>query len=167
MKSFKTLLEDANKLKLPADSFGDGTESVKGLERTFKKSNPGEDIKKWAKTVDLSEPIDITIFNNGEIGFSDGHHRVLAAKLLNKKLNVNIERNELKQEIFLIWLEYIKKGYSKILMNPNDFSMNRTYFDMPTIDLMDRADKKFNPSRRGETVATDIFNFYQEELSKK
>jgi len=44
----------------------------------------------WARKVDTSEPVDVSIFGDGEIKISDGHHRYLAAKILGKPLNVNL-----------------------------------------------------------------------------
>lgn len=53
--------------------------------------------KEWAKKINLSEPIDVEYWEDKEMGFDkgfyiqDGHHRYLAAKILNKPLNVNLE----------------------------------------------------------------------------
>ena len=44
----------------------------------FKKSE--EEQKAWAKTVNLSEPVEITVFLDGMFKHGDGHHRVMAAK---------------------------------------------------------------------------------------
>jgi len=52
----------------------------------------GSDFKnkeEWAKTVDLSEPIDV-IFENEKFYIDDGHHRYYAAKILGKKIKVNL-----------------------------------------------------------------------------
>ena len=48
----------------------------------FKKSK--EEQIEWAKTVNLSEPVEITVFLSGMFKHGDGHHRVMAAKLLGK-----------------------------------------------------------------------------------
>lgn len=51
--------------------------------------------KQWAFKVDLSEPIDVSYWEDDKhnIGFyiEDGHHRYMAAKILNKPLNVNLK----------------------------------------------------------------------------
>lgn len=51
--------------------------------------------KQWASKINLSEPIDVSYWgdNKHKIGFyiEDGHHRYMAAKILNKPLNVNLE----------------------------------------------------------------------------
>lgn len=59
--------------------------------------NPKQQIKDfgkgpeaWAKTVNLSEPIDVS-YENGEFWIEDGHHRYTAAKILGKALNVNLQ----------------------------------------------------------------------------
>ena len=53
--------------------------------------------KQWASKVNLSEPIDVSYWGDDEhnLGFyiEDGHHRFMAAKLLDKPLNVNLEIN--------------------------------------------------------------------------
>lgn len=54
----------------------------------------GLPAKEWAKGVDLSEPIEVSLRNNrGKPTFyiEDGHHRYTAAKLLGKKLNVSLD----------------------------------------------------------------------------
>ena len=42
----------------------------------------------WSKTVNLTEPIQLS-YKNGKFFIEDGHHRYLAAKILNKELNVD------------------------------------------------------------------------------
>lgn len=52
--------------------------------------------KEWAKTINLNEPIDVSYrVHNGEKGFfiEDGHHRYMAAKILDRPLNVDIDIN--------------------------------------------------------------------------
>lgn len=51
--------------------------------------------KEWASKVDLSEPIDVSYWQDSDHkkGFyiEDGHHRYVAAQILKKPLNVNLE----------------------------------------------------------------------------
>lgn len=51
--------------------------------------------KQWASKVDLSEPIEVSYWEDDdhERGFyiEDGHHRYTAAKILNKELNADLE----------------------------------------------------------------------------
>jgi len=44
----------------------------------------------WAKTIDLSKPIDVT-YEDGVFKVDDGYHRYYAAKILEKPLNVSLE----------------------------------------------------------------------------
>jgi hypothetical protein len=44
----------------------------------------------YAKSVDLSEPIDVA-YENGKFVIEDGHHRYWAARILNRPLNVKLE----------------------------------------------------------------------------
>ncbi len=45
--------------------------------------------EEWAKSIDLSEPIDV-IFEDGKFKIDDGYHRFYAAEILNKPLNVEL-----------------------------------------------------------------------------
>jgi len=54
----------------------------------YKQEKSGLSKIDWAKTVDLSEPIQLS-YKNGKFYIEDGHHRYYAAKILNKDLNVN------------------------------------------------------------------------------
>jgi hypothetical protein len=44
----------------------------------------------WAKTINLSEPIDV-VFEKNKFYIDDGHHRTYAAKILKQPLNVNLD----------------------------------------------------------------------------
>lgn len=46
--------------------------------------------KQWASGVDLRQPIEIA-YEHGKFFVEDGHHRYVAAKILNKPLNVVID----------------------------------------------------------------------------
>ncbi len=52
--------------------------------------NSGKSPQDWARSIDLTEPIDV-IYENGVFKIDDGHHRFYAAKILNKMLNVSLE----------------------------------------------------------------------------
>lgn len=51
--------------------------------------------QQWASKINLTEPIDVSYEENkrNKLGFyiEDGHHRYMAAKILNKPLNINLE----------------------------------------------------------------------------
>jgi hypothetical protein len=55
-----------------------------------KQKKSGLSKEEWAKTVDLSEPIDVS-YDGKNFNIEDGHHRYYAAKILNKPLRVNLE----------------------------------------------------------------------------
>ena len=71
----------------------DDLENVK-----YEISKSGLSLKKWSEKIDLSEPIDVD-FNGKNFILQDGHHRYVAAKTLNKMLNMNltIKANPLKK----------------------------------------------------------------------
>ena len=50
--------------------------------------NSGLSEKKWAESVDLTEPIQLS-YEGGKFKIEDGHNRYLAAKILGKDLNVD------------------------------------------------------------------------------
>jgi len=54
----------------------------------IKKSGLGK--KKWALSVNLSEPIDVS-YENGKFNIEDGHHRYMAALILDKKIPIKLE----------------------------------------------------------------------------
>lgn len=57
--------------------------------------NSGLTPKKWAESINLSEPIDVAYETNKKgvnlFYLEDGHHRYTAAKILKKPLNVSLE----------------------------------------------------------------------------
>ena len=64
--------------------------------------------QEWAKTISLEEPIKASIYSDGEIKIQDGHHRFLAAKILNKPLRVNMTAINTKMPILQSAIERIK-----------------------------------------------------------
>jgi uncharacterized ParB-like nuclease family protein len=83
----KNLKPDDLKIKWKGD--------LENVKYEIKKS--GLTPQKWASKINLSEPIDVSYSKNkkGQKGFyiEDGHHRFMAAKILNKNLNVSLEIN--------------------------------------------------------------------------
>lgn len=77
-------------------AFGFSTSDLKTLHPSKLKIKWHDDLENvlnkiaWAKTVDLSEPIEVS-YSKGKFFIEDGHHRYYAAKLLNKELNVVVE----------------------------------------------------------------------------
>ena len=54
----------------------------------YEQQKSGLSKKEWAKTINLSEPIQLS-YEKGKFWIEDGHHRYYAAKILNKELNVD------------------------------------------------------------------------------
>ena len=100
----------------------------------FKKSD--EEKLAWAKTVDLSEPVEITVFLDGAFKHGDGHHRVMAAKLLGKDIPIIITRNHIKEKaeegVWEKWLELVQSGNS-----PKD--LNSDQYNIKTMDILNQV----------------------------
>lgn len=45
----------------------------------------------WVRSVDLSEPIQVSVRGDGRLWLEDGHHRTFCARRLNKKLQAIVE----------------------------------------------------------------------------
>lgn len=68
-------------------------DDLENVKYEIKKS--GITPKQWASKINLTEPIDVSYWEDKshKRGFyiEDGHHRYVAAKILNKPLNVNLK----------------------------------------------------------------------------
>lgn len=84
-EDIKTLMPNQLKIK-----WKDDLENVKWEINKSKLTS-----KQWASNIDLTEPIDVSYWEDDthKKGFyiEDGHHRYMAAKILNKPLNVNLK----------------------------------------------------------------------------
>jgi hypothetical protein len=76
----KTLMPNQLKIKWKQD-----WDNVK-----WEQHNSGLSKQQWSKKINLSEPIDV-VYEKNNFYVDDGHHRLFAAKVLNKPLNVNLE----------------------------------------------------------------------------
>jgi len=63
-------------------------QDLENVKNEIKKS--GLSKEEWAKQINLTKPIDV-VFENDKFYVDDGHHRYLAAKILNKKLPVSLK----------------------------------------------------------------------------
>ena len=94
--------------------------------KNFFKKTPEEQLE-WAKTVNLSEPVEITVFSDGVFGHGDGHHRVMAAKLLGKDIPIIITNNHMKKKseegVWERWLELVQSGNSPKDLNPEGYNI--------------------------------------------
>ena len=91
----------------------------------FKKSQ--EEQLEWAKTVELTKPVEITVFLDGTFGHGDGHHRVMAAKLLGKDIPIVITYNHMKNKseegVWKKWLELVQSGNNPKDLNPEGYKI--------------------------------------------
>jgi len=74
-----TLRPDQIKIKYPGD--------LENPQDKFEKQG-----MKWVRSVDRSEPVDVSIGQDGEFYLEDGHHRWFAAQKLNEPITAKIER---------------------------------------------------------------------------
>jgi hypothetical protein len=84
----------------------------------------GEEKMKWARSVKLDEPVEITVFSDGTFGHGDGHHRVMAAKILDVEIPIVISRNKLKDrdpELWTVWLNSVRQGKHPKELNPEGY----------------------------------------------
>lgn len=148
-----------------------GMEDVNDLERTMNKMffyvdgkyTDESDKKKiaWANSVDLIEPIGVHIGQHGDVVFNDGHHRVLAARILNKNVPIIIENNRMKPEIFDVFMDRIKKGFTPVQINPDGVNLNYTdNYKIPSVEIMEQG-RKLNTSR------DKLFQFYMSKQDEE
>lgn len=78
----------------------------------------------WAKSVNLNEPVEVTISNDGTPIISDGHHRTLAARILGKEVKSKI-RSRLEPNVFNLYMVKIKQGLSVREINPDFVDLNK------------------------------------------
>lgn len=109
IKQFNTDEELLRSGGIPIDmldrlAFGFSDEDVKTLNPIQLKVKWKEDLdnvlweiqksglskKQWAQKINLNEPIDVS-YEKNNFYIEDGHHRYVAAKILNKPLNVSLE----------------------------------------------------------------------------
>ena len=84
-----------------------------------------EEKREWAETVNLDEPVDITVFMDGTFAHGDGHHRVMAGKILNVDVPIIITRNHIKNKAepgtWDVWWELVSQGNDPSKINPEGY----------------------------------------------
>lgn len=97
----------------------------------FKKS--AEEQKAWAKTVNFEDPVEITVFLDGVFGHGDGHHRVMAGKILDIDIPITISYNHMKRKgepgTWEMWWKIISQGNDPKEINPEGYNL-RTVDDI-------------------------------------
>ena len=92
-----------------------------------KKSDEEKEV--WAETVDLSEPVEVTVFKDGQFMHGDGHHRVRAATLREKNIPIIITRNDVRDKnkdpnIWKEWIRLVQAGNHPADLNPDKYNIN-------------------------------------------
>jgi len=92
----------------------------------FRKKSDEEKLA-WAEQIDLSEPVEVTVFKDGQFMHGDGHHRVRAAKILGKEIPIIITRNHLKdksgEDVWEEWLRLVQAGNHPADLNPDRYNI--------------------------------------------
>jgi|694.fasta_scaffold05242_3 hypothetical protein len=114
----------------------------------------GKSEEEWAKSVDLSEPIKATIYSDGEIKIQDGHHRYLAAKILNEPLNVELKSINAKNQILNDAINRINKDVSQATVTETPTA------EIPVAEMPIETKQQINPEiagnlKRGEIVVDE------------
>jgi hypothetical protein len=123
----------------------------------------GKSEEEWAKSVDLSEPIKATIYSDGEIKIQDGHHRYLAAKILNEPLNVELKSINAKNQILNDAINRINKDVSQTTVTETP-TAETPVAETPTADYETRNSDRI--ARIKEAITPEeIQSIYAEETS--
>ena len=132
-----------------------GMESIEGLEHTLdvmRQRGDAPDKMEWARSVDLSEPIDARVMPDGSILFNDGHHRALASRLTGREANVNLT-SDLEPAVFAAYMDRIQRGFQPHEINPERWNLNRGY-EIPSVAALTEA-------RRRGLGRDDLPEFYR------
>ena len=84
-----------------------------------------EEKDQWAETVNLDEPVEITVFMDGTFAHGDGHHRVMAGKILNVDIPIIITHNHIKNkagdDTWGAWWDLVSQGNDPSKINPEGY----------------------------------------------
>ena len=86
-----------------------------------------EKKREWAETVSLDEPVDITVFMDGTFAHGDGHHRVMAGKVLGVDIPIVITNNHIENKAepgtWNVWWEIVSQGNDPSMVNPAGYNL--------------------------------------------
>ena len=68
----------------------------------------------WAKTIDLSDPIEATLFADGDIRIQDGHHRYLAASILGVPVKVTLQAVNVRRDVLNTTVDRLRAGVQEV-----------------------------------------------------
>ena len=126
------LLETAGQqLVVPAKILGTDTGEYRTewFWQNFRKLPKKEQLA-WAEKYfagGIKEPLDVRVYADGSLMFSDGHHRAKSATLLDEMIPLRISRNQLQEksdELWEYWLSLIMQGlHPKYDLNPEGWNI--------------------------------------------
>ena len=94
-------------------------------KRFFKLSD--EKKREWAESVSLDEPVEVTVFMDGTFAHGDGHHRVMAGKVLDVDVPIVIARNHIQNKAapgtWEAWWEIVSQGSDPSKVNPEGYNL--------------------------------------------
>ena len=124
----------------------------------FKKL-PKEKQIAWAKSFMAAgpkEPVEIAVYASGQVDFEDGHHRVMAGKILDLKIPVRVRFINFKPDWWPNLLELLEAGYSPRQYNPQGWNLSRA--GVPPLEVV----------RKGRDAADDwIINEIERKQQEK
>jgi hypothetical protein len=144
----------------------DSWESISNLKYTLSKVIKNGDINDWAKSVNIDDPIDLKITKTGQGLINDGKHRVLAARILGKKVAVNLT-TDLNQEVFNKFIDRINRGFTLKEINPGGWNLNGSYYKIPDLEVMSNVKGKNLTQEQIENYYIDKAEGNNSELVKK
>jgi len=115
----------------------------------------------WAEKMDFSEPVEITVFADGTFGHGDGHHRVMAGKVLDIEIPIIITRNKLKEYEAGVWEKWLNAALHKSpkQLNPEGYNLKT----METLDyILNSREQKENKQMN---LSQTIRDMIEEEIT--
>ena len=94
----------------------------------------------WAKQhvgAGIREPVDITVFVDGGVGFHDGHHRVLAGSLLGIEIPMRVRFRNFDASLWPDLYAVLKAGYAQRQYNPQGWKLNGS--GVPPLEVVRRG----------------------------
>jgi len=112
----------------------------------------------WAEKMDFSEPVEITVFADGTFAHGDGHHRVMAGKVLDIEIPIIITRNKLKEYEEGVWEKWLNAALHKSpkQLNPEGYNLKT----METLDYI------LNPREQKENKQNKMLNLLYEMVNE-
>lgn len=157
-------LRTATSTKIPAKTvYAGGWEWNKGGFAdwpSFRRKPKREQIA-WAKEYvgsGIREPVEVTVYSDGGVGFTDGHHRVMAGTLLDIEIPVRVKFRNFDKDLWPDLLALLKAGYTPKQYNPQGWKLTNS--GVPPLEVVRRgpnaADEWIMSNERVKTAARPI-----------